>query len=394
VNPSPFAKSRLMPSMTTLLLIGLVSFLLWASFFEIDQSVRAQGQLIPGVRTQIIQAADGGVLSEILVQEGQTVVAGERLAVLERDRPHAAFEESRAKDVALRAALVRAHAEASNQSPQFGAKFKAFPEFVEAQQALYMQRIRGLQEELATLQDGLRMAQEELAMNETLFKAGDTSRLDVMRSQRQVSELQGKSNAVRHKYSQEARLEVSKLTEELSSSRYKLEERQSILGHTVLTAPVAGIVKYLKVTTIGGVLRAGDELMQISPTGGELFIEVKLNPVDIGQLKPGLPVSIKFDAFDYAIYGSRQGTLSYISSDTLTEQGSNGQAITYYRAHVRMAPGSDALGGSGTRQRERANIPLKPGMSASVDIRTDSRSILRYLAKPIFKAFVGAMNER
>lgn len=384
---SPFNRKNSL-SMTMLLLIGLIVFMLWAVLFEIDQTVRAQGQVIPSSRTQIIQAADGGVLSEILVQEGQIVAAGQRLAVLERDRSNAAFEESRAKDAALAAALVRAQAEANDRPPQFGQKLKEFPAFVAAQQALYEQRKRGLQEELATLKEGLNMAQEELRMNESLLKTGDISRLEVMRARRQVGELQGKINAARNKYLQEARQEATKLAEELSSSRYKLEERQSILGHTVLTAPGAGIVKYLKVTTIGGVLRAGDELMQISPTEDDMIIEIKVNPVDIGQLKPGLPAAIKLDAFDYSIFGTLQGTLVYISSDTLVEQGANGQTITYYRAHVRLD--ADKV----KANPKLANVPLKPGMTATVDIRTASRSVLQYLAKPVFKAFSGAMNER
>jgi adhesin transport system membrane fusion protein len=239
--------------------------------------------------------------------------------------------------------------------------------------------------------ESLDMAEEELRMNESLLETGDTSRLEVMRAKRQVGELQGKINAVRNKYRQEARQEAIKLVEDLSSSRYKLEERQSVLAHTELTAPVAGIVKYLKITTIGGVLRAGDELMQISPTEGDSVIEIKINPTDIGQLRIGLPVTIKFDAFDYSVYGTQQGTLSYISSDTLTEQGTNGpngQTTTYYRARVSL----DA--DKAKANPKLANVLLKPGMTATVDIRTASRSILQYLAKPVFKAFGGAMNER
>lgn len=373
-------------SMTMLLLIGLVVFLLWAALFDIEQTVRAQGQIIPSSRTQIIQAADGGVLSQILVQEGQSVVAGQQLAFLERDRSSAAYEESRAKEAALAAALARAQAEANGQPLRFEEKFGEFRDFVATQKAFYEQRKRSMEEEIATLREGLEMAQEELRMNESLLMTGDTSRLEVMRSRRQVGELQGKINAVRNKYLQDARQEATKLAEELSSSRYKLEERQSILGHTVLTAPSAGIVKYMKVTTIGGVLRAGDELMHISPTEDDLVIEVKVNPVDIGQLKTGLPVAIKLDAFDYSIYGTLKGTLSYISSDTLSEQGSNGQALTYYRAQVRR----DA----DNHNPKLDNVALKPGMTATVDIRTGSRSVLEYLAKPVFRAFGGAMNER
>lgn len=381
IRPSPI-------SMTMLLLIGLIVFLLWAALFEIDQTVRAQGQVIPSARTQIIQAADGGVLSRILVHEGQSVAVGERLAVLESDRSNAGYEESRSKVAAIAAALERAQAEASGHAPKFKDKLKGFSEFVTVQQALYVQRKSGLQEELATLNNSLDMAQEELDMNESLLKTGDISRLEVMRSKRQVVELQGRINAVRNKYLQEARQEVTKLEEELFSSRYKLEERQSILGHTELTSPVAGIVKYLKINTIGGVLRGGDELMQISPTEGGMVIEIKVNPVDIGQLSLGLPASIKLDAFDYSTYGTLQGTLSYISADTLTEQSNNSQAVTYYRAQVRV----DA--DKAKANPKLADVQLKPGMTATVDIRTNSRSVLQYLAKPVFKAFGGAMNER
>ena len=379
-------------SMTLLLLAGLVAFVLWAALFEIEQTVRAQGQIIQSARTQIIQAADGGVLSRILVQEGQSVAAGQLLADLEKERPNAAYQENRAKVASLKVALLRAQAEANGQTPEFGSAFKEFPEFVSVQRSLYEQRRRSLQEEQATQKDGLEMAQDELRMHESLFITGDTSRLEVMRAKRQAGEIQGKINAIRNKYQQEARQEATKLVEELSSSRYKLEERQSILGHTELTAPVAGVVKYLKITTIGGVLRAGDELMQISPTEGEQLIEIKVNPIDIGQLEIGLPVTVKFDAFDYSVYGTQQGTLSYISSDTLTEQGPNAQTNTYYRAHVSLA--ADKAQAQGKPNPKLAQVSLKPGMTATVDIRTASRSVLQYLVKPVFKTFGGAMNER
>jgi adhesin transport system membrane fusion protein len=378
---------KLRLSATNLMFLGLAVFLAWATLSDVDQTVRAQGQVVPLARTQVIQVADGGVLSRILVQEGQSVKAGQTLAVLERERSNAAFEEKRAHDAALALALVRARAEASGQAPQFGSQYKEYGDFIATQQALYEQKKRSLHEESAALQQSLDMAQEELRMNEDLFKTGDTSRVEVMRARRQVTELQGRLSATKNKYLQDARQEAAKLADELSSSRYRLEEQKSILDHTTLTAPVDGIVKYMKVTTIGGVLRAGDELMQISPTGGEMVVEVKVNPADIGQLHPGLPAFVKLDAFDYSVYGNLVGTLNYISSDTLTEQGANGQAATFYRARVRIDPQAQ------TNPRLAA-LALKPGMTATVDLRTASRSVLQYLAKPVFKAFSGAMNER
>ena len=383
-------QSRGIVSMTLLLFVALGIFLVWAMFFEIEQTVRAQGQVIPSARTQVIQSADGGVLEKLLVEEGQRVKAGQQLAVLERERSTAGFDETRAKEAALTAALIRAQAEASEQEPQFGTKLNRYPQFVAAQRALFAQKKRGLQEEINMVKDALDMARDELRMNEVLLKTGDTSQLEVMRAKRQVGELEGKMNAVRNKYLQEARTEVAKVSEDLASNRYKLDERQSILGKTVLTAPIAGVVKYLKLTTIGGVLRAGDELMQISPTEGEMVFEVKINPSDIGQLVTGLPVSIKLDAFDYSIYGSLEGVLTYLSSDTLAEQGANGQTNTYYRAQVRI----DVEGARMHPNTKLSNVALKPGMTATVDIRIARRSVLKYLAKPIYKAFSGAMNER
>ena len=117
---------------------------------------------------------------------------------------------------------------------------------------------------------------------------------------------------------------------------------------------------------------------------------LKSNPADIGQLSIGLPVSIKLEAFDYSIYGSLDGTLTYLSSDTLTEQGANGQSSSFYRAHVRL----DAERAKTHPNPKLAGVLLKPGMTATVDIRTGHRSVLKYLAKPVYKAFAGAMNER
>jgi adhesin transport system membrane fusion protein len=378
-------KVRLTP--TTLMCGGMALAFSWASLTRIDQTVRAQGQVVPLARTQMIQVADGGVLSKILVQEGQQVAAGETLAVLERDRPNAAYEERRAHDAALALALIRAQAEAAGQAPRFGDKYRAYPDFVATQQALYEQRKRGLDADVASLNDSLAMAREELRMNEDLFKTGDTSRVEVMRAQRQVTELQGRLAATRNKYLQEARQEAAKLADDLSSSRYKLDEQKSILDHTVLTAPVAGIVKTMKVTTIGGVLRPGDELMQISPTDGNVVVEVRVNPADIGQLEAGLPAFVKLDAFDSSIYGNLRGTLNYISSDTLSEQGAGGQVVTFYRARVKIDPHKQD-------NVRLAALALKPGMTATVDLRTADRSVLEYLAKPIVKAFSGALNER
>jgi adhesin transport system membrane fusion protein len=243
-----------------------------------------------------------------------------------------------------------------------------------------------LNEDLALLNSSLLLSEEELRISQSLFKSGDLSQIELMKSQRQLHESQGRILTLKNKYLQDAKLELVRLEEEISSNQFKLNERQSLLDHSVLTTPVAGIVKVIRINTVGGVLRAGDELMQISPTESGQVIEAKINPSDIGELKVGLPVSVKLDAFDFSVYGMLNGNLSHISSDTLTESGANGSLQTYYRIQVELAPMpvSDRI----------KPTDLKPGMTASLDIRTRSRSVWQYLSKPIQKAFSGALHER
>ena len=366
----------------------VVGFMVWAAVFEIDQSVRATGQIVPSARNQIIQAADGGVLAELLVEEGQAVTRGQKLAVLERDRSAAGVDESRARDAFMSAALSRSRAEALGQSPVYDAEARRHPASIQAQQGLYEQRRLGLQQELSALSETLQSAREELQLNEKLLASGDSSQLEVMRARRQVTEIEARLNAARNKYQQEARMEAAKLSEEQAANRFRIEERSTYLGHTELLSPVTGIIKSLKVTTLGGVLRPGDELLQISPTEGDMVIDIRISPVDIGDLRTGLPVSVKLDAFDYSIYGSLQGVLSHISADTLVEQGPNGATVTYYRGQVKLA--ADTARGNS----KLSAIVLKPGMTASIDILTGRRTVLQYLAKPVFRAFGGAMSER
>jgi membrane fusion protein, adhesin transport system len=375
------------PTMLWMLAAGGLIFLAWAAWFEIDQSVRAAGQVISSSRTQVIQSVDGGVLKTIAVQEGQQVQAGQVLATLEPERSTAAHAQSKAEMASRQAALIRARAELAGQPPQFGPDLQAYPDFVAAQRGLYLQRRQSLNDEVGALTTSLALAQEELALTERLFQSGDVSRAETLRARRSVLEMQSRISALRNKYLQDARQEISRLEDELATARQKLQERASILAHTQLTAPSAGIVKLVRMTTIGGVLRPGDELMQLSPTDEESLIEIKINPADIGQLRTGLPVHLRFDAFDSSQYGTLVGTLNYISSDTLAEQGPTGQTQTYYRARVAI----DWPTSHNTRIKPQ---DIKAGMTATVDVITGQRSVLRYLFKPIARGFSGAMNER
>jgi len=375
-------------SMTVILFVGLIAFVAWAAYFQIDQSVRATGQIIATARNQIVQVADGGVLAEMLVTEGQQVKVGERLAVLEKVRAEANFEETRSRAAALEIALIRAQAESRRQTPVFPERLQEYADFIRAQERLYKQKSDALAEVLTIRRQNLRIAEQQLSINETLYASADVSQIEVMSAEARVSDENGKLLGVLNEYLTQALEESVSLETDLALAQQEFAQRENVLSHTNILAPVAGIVKYLRINTQGGVMRPGDELVQISPTESELIVEVQVSPVDIGQLSLGLPVTVKLDAFDSSIYGSVEGELIYLSSDTLNEQGPGGQTLTYYRGHVRLLPDFAET------NPKFVGIALRSGMTAGVDIRTGKRTILQFLGKPILRAFSGALTQR
>ena len=388
-------ESRHASHMIWLLVSLVVVFIAWASYFEIDQTVRSTGQVILSARTQVVQTADGGVLKQLHTREGQAVKAGQLLAVLEKERAQAGLDESLARLMALKAAQVRAKAEIAQQDPVYGPEFNDFPEFVQAQTGLHFQKKQTLEEEIQLTMDAMRMAEAEKSMNENLLRTGDGSELDVLRAKRQVTELQSRITATKNKYLQDARAELTRIEDELASQAQRRNGAESVLSHTDVKAPMDGIVKSVKIFTLGGVLRPGDELMQIAPVGDAVFIEAKIQPADVAQLVPGQPVSVSLDSFDVSVYGSLQGELVDISPDSLSENTLagmpavhplTGQALVYYKVNIKIA-------------KEQVNpksglIEIKPGMTAGIDIKTGTRSLMTYLLKPVIKTLNGSLKER
>lgn len=229
-------------------------------------------------------------------------------------------------------------------------------------------------------------AQKELDITQPLLKSGDVSQTDVLRLQRQVADLKAQIGNKRNKYLQDTQAELAKAEEDLAGVSQNLAQRKAALEQTSLNAPLKGVVKNVRVTTIGGVLRPGDEVMQIVPLEDDLVIEARVKPADIAFLKPGLPASVKIDAYDYTIYGDLNGKLTYISADTLSEGLRQGEE-PYYRVQVRTE-------GRRFSARPDAEIGILPGMTATVEIKTGQRTVLQYLTKPISKTLSESLGER
>lgn len=380
------AKSRSKPSIIIWVALAVIIVLItWASFAKIDQVTRAQATVIASDRTQEIQATDNGVVSELLVKEGDDVKKGDLLAILEEERAKAALDNSATKVAALRARVARLEAEIFDRPLNFPEEIQKYAEYVQNQTELYNRRRQAITQDVASLQKMLELAKRELAMNEPLLAHGDVSQADVIRLRRQVADIEAQITNKRNKYFEDAQTELTKAQEELESESEQLRDRAQVLEEKRLFAPVDGKVNNIAVTTIGGVVRSGDTIMQLLPTSSDLVVEAKVRPVDIAYVKEGQTASVKLDAYDYSIFGAMIGEVIYISPDTLMEKTPQGDK-PYYRVQIRIE-------GAQVAARED-EIIIKPGMTASVDIKAMERTVLSYLTKPITKTLSEGLGER
>jgi len=319
------------------------------------------------------------------VREGEEVVKGQLIVTLEEERAQAAVANSSSKIAALKAKLSRLEAEIFEKPLKFPDGIKNYSEYVENQTQLYNRRRQAIDQDVSSLQKMMVLAQQELSMNEPLLAYGDVSQADVIKLQRQVAEIQAQITNKRNKYFEEAQSEMTKAQEELDTELEQLRDHSQVLEETSLFAPTDGKVNNILITTIGGVVKPGEVIMEILPTSSDLIVEAKVSPVDIAYVKENQVASVKLDAYDYSIFGAMTGKVIYISPDTLMEQTPKGEE-PYYRVQIKITGAEFSA--------RRDEIVIRPGMTASVDIKAQQRSVLSYLTKPLTKTFSEGLGER
>ena len=376
--PNTTVRLTLWVSMT-----GLILLTIWAALTEIDQVKRAQGQVIATDRTQVIQAVDGGVLRELFVQEGQEVKPGQLLASFEKTRVQAALDDTQGKVMALRIALARLRAEVYDQELTFEKDMAQYPALIENQRHLYNRRKTAFTEDIRALRKVRSVLLEENAMIRQLETTGDVSQSDILRTRRQIADIEAQITTRYNKFFQDAQAEMTKAQEDLNAQSEALNDRTQLLEQTDMTAPSAGLVKSIRVTTLGGVVRAGDTVMELLPTQSGLVLETKVYPMDIAFITVGQPANVKLDAFEATIYGGFRGEVVYVSPDTLTEETQRGPQ-PYYRVHVRI--GEKDFEGKNAQRME-----VRPGMTAQVDFVVNKRTVLSYLVNPVTKTLSQAL---
>ncbi len=412
--------------LATVLSLFLLSMLVWAYYAGIDEVTRAEGQVIPSQSTQIIQNLEGGILGAMLVKEGQIVEADAPLAQLDNK-----LAESQLRDVSNRIqenelAIIRLEAElVEGLEPLFSQELEETAlEEVADQRALYAARTAQARSELSVLEaqyeqrrreteelesrkalaeENLRISREQRNIARPLMERKIYSRVDFLGLEKAVVALEGelasleslipKAQAATREaeeriYSRQAEMEatinaeISKRRTELTSLKETLAAGGDKVTRTELRAPVRGTVNQIYITTVGGVIKPGEPIMEIVPLDDSLLVEARIRPADVAFLHPGQEAMVKVTAYDFSIYGGLEAHLEQISPDTI--EGKEGEF--FYLAKLRTQ--KNAI------EHNNEFLPIIPGMIVSVDILTGRKTILSYLLKPILKAKQEALRER
>lgn len=371
--------SRASSRIIQLVALTVAAFVTWAAFASVDEIVRADGQVVSSSRAQIVQNLEGGILAELFVAQGDRVKAGQILARLQDTKFRAAVDDLQDQIDALDIRRLRIEAEMtgahefavptglSERSPGILASERTL---LAARQADFDARRNGAREILD-------QQQEELATMERLYQQEIVAKLEVNNAKKSVSDAQIKYTEIGTSTKLELAEDYSRTLQDLTSRQQELRLASDQLKRTVITAPLPGIVNSLAVTTIGGVVRPGEEILQIIPLGEELFVEAQVMPEDIASVETGQPATIKLSAYDYTIYGTLQGRVAFVSADTFKDER-DPNALPFYKVNVRVDRDEFT-------ERQDA-IEIRPGMRATAELQTGAKTVLQYLLKPLYKS--------
>ena len=369
--------------------VFLAVFVIWAYNSTVEEISRGQGSIIPVSREQIIQSIEPGVIAEMKVKEGDLVETGQVLLALDDTRSAAGLRESQAKADNLEATAVRLRSESYGTPLHFPERLAA--DLVSRETAAYNARKRTLTDALEALQKNKSALEREIAITRPMVRRGVVSEVELLRMQRQSAELNLQINERRNRYESDANNELTRIEAELDQVRENIAMRADPVRRALIRAPMRGIVKNIRIHTIGGVVNVGQDIMELVPVGDTLLAEAYISPRDVAFVRPGQPALVKVSAYDYAIYGGLQGKVILVSPGTLYDQRRPSDlklnpTEAFYRVLIET-------NNNGLTDKNGKILPILPGMIANVDIRTGQKTIFQYLIKPITR-MKQALNER
>ena len=367
-----------------LFFIFLVVFVIWAYNSPIEEVTRGQGNVIPSSREQVVQSLDPGIITEILVKEGDIVEKGQVLLKLDDTRSSAVLRESEAKVQNLEAMIARLKAEAYGKELSFPKNVSN--ELRQREHAAYVARRRAVTDAVSSLTASKAALDKEIEITAPMVAQGVVSEVELLRMRRQSSELTLQITERRNRYMADA-------NNELAQAKENMAMRADPVDRSQIRAPMRGIVKDIQINTVGGVVNVGQDIMQIVPLDDKLLVEAYIRPQDVAFIRPGLPAVVKVSAYDYSIYGGLNGKVTLISPDTVSNSMQNrandlklDPNQVYYRILVQTTSNS-------LKDKNGKEMPIIPGMVATVDVKTGEKTVFQYLIKPITR-MKQALSER
>lgn len=354
---------------------------IWAHYAKVEEITQGEGKIISKSREQVIESLEAGIIDEILVREGDIVQKGQPLLKINPTRASSTYQEMNAKLMGLKAMVARLQTEAYQIPLKFPEELQQHPLLIEQETKAYNSRKKSLDDSLLALERSRDLILKELSMTAPLAARGLISEVELLRMRRQANDLEIQIVERKNRYQGEANTELTKAELEIAQLTESLVGRKDILERTTINAPVYGTVKNVRISTIGGVVQPGEDIMEIVPLEDQLIVEGQIKPQDVAFLRPGLPATVKVSAYDYGIYGGLKGKVVLISPDTLQDEkklAAGRPDAIYYRVQVLTETSWLESGGK--------RLPIIPGMTATVEIRTGEKTILDYLLKPVFKA--------
>lgn len=362
-----------------LVALAVILFLLWSAFAWVDEIVRADGEVVSSSRSQSIQNLEGGILADISVKQGDKVEAGQVLATLQDTKFRSAFDDLQDQIDALEIKRMRLEAEIEGHYEFEVPKDLAdrSPRIVTSEKALLKARQTDFESRSSGALAQLEQANEALANMQRLYKQEFVALLEVNKARTETSEAEIRYMDIVTK-SELSRAEAySETLRDLTSKRQEMRLATDQLSRTVITAPMRGIVNNLAVTTIGGVVRPGEEIFEIIPLDEDMFIEARVRPENIASVTLGQSATIKLTAYDYTIYGTLKGKVDFVSADTF-EDDRDPSLPPFYKVTVNVDQAD-------LTARQKA-IEIRPGMRAQIELHTGSKTIQQYLLKPLYKS--------
>jgi adhesin transport system membrane fusion protein len=372
---------KMQGSSMTIWLVGLtvLVFIGWAKFAFLDEIVRAEGEVVSASRPQIIQNLEGGILAELLVGEGEVVEQGAVIAKLRGTNFLTSVADLEDQILALEIRRLRLEAEIAG-AYEFAVPADITarsPDIVASERALLAAR----QTDYASKVEGARRVmvetKRELDLMEDMLSREIIALIEATKARKAHADAEIKFNEIVTGAELERAAGYSETLQELAQLGQGLRQANDQLSRTVITSPMRGVVNNLSITTIGGVVRPGEEIAQITPLGDELFVEAHVKPQDVANVVAGQRATIKFSAYDYTIYGSMTGEVQFVSADTFKDER-RPEADPHYKVTLRVD--RDDL------DQRQSQIAMRPGLQAAVELHTGEKSVLQYLTKPLYRS--------